>query len=76
MPVPFCQLVTVSAQGFANLGGFGHIDASRTAEIPLTLVTHPGGQVARARLTMLDLALCRKAKTFLGALMGLLFRHG
>ena len=76
MPVPFFQLVTVSAQGFADFGGFGLTHAPGTAEIPLTLVTHPASQVARARPAMLDLTLRRYAKAFLGPLVGLLLRHG
>lgn len=75
MPVPFCQLITVSAQGFANLGRFDLTNAIGTAEVSLTLVAHPSGQVARARIAMLDLARRRNAKAFLGSLVGFLLRH-
>ncbi len=51
MPVPFCRLrklvlVTVAAQGFADLDRFELIHATGPSKIPLAFVTHAGSQVA------------------------------
>lgn len=70
------RLVAVSAQGFADLARLEGLDAGRPTEIPLALVAHPSGQVACARLTMLDLARRGKAETLLRPFVGLLLWHG
>lgn len=76
MPVPLYRLsVTVPAQGFANLGRLGIVNAGGTSQIPLAFVAHSGSQMARSRLAMLHLAGRRNAKPFLGTLVGLLLRH-
>lgn len=74
VPPELC-LVAVLAQSFTQSHRFGFGQNGCAAEVSLPLVAHAVSQVARAALTVLDLALPGDAEALLGTLVGLHLRH-